>query len=51
MDASVNTKFLKWLNKKYGSLGINSDFCEKGKVMVDMIEYIKGVITVHAQMG
>ena len=54
MDSRVNDKFLKWLNKMYGQhgevtatrgkihdyLGMTFDFSVKGKVMVDMKDYM-----------
>lgn len=57
-DASVNDKFYKWLNEQYGQfgevtqhrgkvhdyLGMNFDFSEKGKVIVDMIAYVKAML-------
>ena len=53
--ASVNTKFLNWLNDKYGKfgevtatrgkvhdyLGMMFDFRTKGEVKIDMSEYVK----------
>ena len=58
VDKKVNDNFHKWLNKNYGSygevkatrgkkhdyLGMNFDFSEKGKVKIDMIEYVKSMI-------
>ena len=54
-DPSVNTKFLNWLNKKYGKfgkvvatrgkvhdyLGMTFDYRTKGKVKINMSDYIK----------
>ena len=56
--ACVNTAFLKWLNKKYGKhgevkatrgkrhdyLGMTIDFSTKGKVVIDMCDYIKNML-------
>ena len=53
--ASVNTNFLRWLNEKYGKygkvvatrgkvhdyLGMTFDYRTKGKVKIDMSDYIK----------
>ena len=58
MHPEVNDKFLKWLNKKYGSygevkakrgdvhdyLGMKLDFREKGKVKIDMTDYVKEMV-------
>ena len=55
---SVNDDFLKWLNKKYGNhgevkatrgkthdyLGMVFDFNQKGKVTVDMTEYVQAMV-------
>ena len=57
-NTQVNDKFEKWLNKKYGKhgkvtttrgkihdyLGMRFDFSEKGKVMIDMIEYMAAMV-------
>jgi hypothetical protein len=57
-DTKVNDEFLKWLNKMYGKvgevkatrgkvhdyLGMNFDFSEKGKVKIDMINYMKAMV-------
>ena len=54
-DPSMNTKFLNWLNKKYGKfgkvvatrgkvhnyLGMTFDYRMKGKVKLDMSDYVK----------
>ena len=54
-DANVNTKFLNWLNKKYGKfgevvatrgkvheyLGMTFDYRTKGKVKISMADYVK----------
>ena len=58
MHPEVNDEFLKWLNKKYGSygevkakrgdvhdyLGMKLDFREKGKVKIDMTDYVKEMV-------
>ncbi len=56
VDPKKVTKFGEWLSKTYGVsiathrgkvhdyLGMIFDFSEKGKVMINMIEYIKGII-------
>jgi hypothetical protein len=58
VDPKVNDKFLAWLDKKYGSygkvkasrgdkhtyLGMNFDFSQKGKVQIDMKEYVAEMI-------
>ena len=58
VDAAVNTKFLKWLNKMYGEfgevkatrgpkhdyLGMTFDFSQPGKVPIDMIDYINSMV-------
>ena len=58
MHPEVNDEFLKWLNKKYGSygevkakrgdvhdyLGMKLDFKEKGKVKIDMTDYVKEMV-------
>ena len=58
VDQKVNKDFLKWLNKKYGKhgevkatfgkkhdyLGMMFDFSEKGKVKIDMIDYVKSMV-------
>ena len=56
MEPAEVTKFGDWLSKTYGVsvathrgkvhdyLGMIFDFSEKGKVMVNMIEYIKTII-------
>jgi hypothetical protein len=58
IDPKVNDQFEKWLNSKYGSygnvkavrgprhdfLGMIFNFGEKGKVKVDMTEYVKNMI-------
>ena len=55
---SVNIKFKKWLNEKYGKygevtadhskyfnyLGVNYDLREKGVLKVDMIDYMKDMV-------
>jgi hypothetical protein len=54
VNSKVNDEFLKWLNKMYGGYGevkatrgplhdylsMTFDFSQKGKVIVDMIDYI-----------
>ena len=61
--ANVNTKFLKWLNKMYGTygevtatrgtkhefLGMTFDFSQKGKVIIDMIPYINAMVDDFSQ--
>ena len=58
VNASVNDEFYKWLNEQCGQcgevtqhqgkvhdyLGMNFDFSEKGKVIVDMIAYVKAML-------
>jgi hypothetical protein len=58
MDPKVNDDFEVWLNKMYGShgkvtstrgnihdyLGMTFDFSEKGKVMIDMIDYMSAMV-------
>ena len=58
VDRKVNDKILMWLNKMYGNhgevkatrgtvhdyLGMTSDFSEKGKVEVDMIDYMATMV-------
>jgi hypothetical protein len=58
VDPKVNDEFLIWLNKMYGSvaevkatrgkiheyLGMTFDFSEKGKVKIDMIDYMKAMV-------
>jgi hypothetical protein len=56
IDPKVNTKFGEWLSATYGVsvvthrgkvhdyLGMIFDFSQQGKEMVNMIEYIKGII-------
>ena len=58
VNASVNDEFYKWLNKMYGQygdvtqhrgkvhdyLGMNFDYSEKGKVKVDMIDYVAAML-------
>jgi hypothetical protein len=56
VDPKEVTKFGEWLSKTYGVsiathrgkvhdyLGMIFDFSEKGKVIINMIEYIKGII-------
>ena len=57
-DKRVNDRFLEWLNKMYGGygevkgtrgyihdyLGMTFDFSEKGKVKVDMIDYVSAMV-------
>ena len=59
VDKRVNDKFAAWLEKKYGEhgpvktkrgkvhdyLGIRFDFSKKGKVIVDMCDYMKKICT------
>ena len=58
VDSKVNTRFLKWLNKMYGShgevkatrgpihdyLGMTFDFSEPGKLKLDMIDYMSAMV-------
>jgi hypothetical protein len=58
MDPKVNDEFEKWLNKMYGDhglvtttrgdvhdyLGMTFDFSEKGKVKIDMIDYMEAMV-------
>lgn len=58
VNSKVNDEFLKWLNKMYGEfgevkatrgpvhdyLGMTFDFSQKGKVIVDMIDYITAMV-------
>ena len=58
MDSKVNDKFLKWLNKMYGTygevkatrgpihdyLGMTFDFSDPGKVKIDMIDYMNAMV-------
>ena len=58
IDPRVNDEFDVWLNKKYGAygavkctrgkihdyLGMKMDFTEKGKVKVDMSDYIESMV-------
>jgi hypothetical protein len=58
VDPKVNDEFHKWLNKMYGSygevkttrgkvhdyLGMTFDFSTEGKVIIDMIDYIKNMV-------
>ena len=58
VNPAVNDEFLIWLNKKYGGygkvkatrghvhdyLGMTFDFSEKGKVKIDMIDYMCGMV-------
>jgi hypothetical protein len=58
IDPQVNDEFLKWLNKMYGSygevkatrgkvhdyLGMTFDYSVKGKVKVQMIDYVEGML-------
>jgi hypothetical protein len=58
VDPKVNDEFYKWLNDMYGTygevksvrgdkhdyLGMTFDFSEKGKVKIDMADYIEGMI-------
>ena len=58
VNRKVNDVFLKWLNKKYGKygavkatrgkvhdyLGMTFDYSEKGKVKIDMIDYMASMI-------
>ncbi len=56
VDPKVNTEFGEWLSATYGVsvvshrgkvhdyLGMIMDFLQEGKVMVNMIEYIKSII-------
>jgi hypothetical protein len=58
VNSKVNDGFLKWLNKMYGGygevkatqgpvhdyLGMTFDFSRKGKVIVDLIDYITAMV-------
>jgi len=58
VDPQVNTNFLKWLNRMYGHhgavkatrgkvhdyLGMKFDFTEKGKVKIDMVDYMSSMV-------
>ena len=58
VDPEVNSRFRDWLDKKFGShskvvatrgkihnyLGMRFDFSEKGKVKIDMIDYMKAMV-------
>jgi hypothetical protein len=58
MDPHVNDEFEKWMNNKYGNhgpvvalrgnvhpyLGMTFDFSEKGKVKIDMIDYMEALV-------
>jgi hypothetical protein len=56
MDPRENTRFEDWLSKAYGVMGVAHqggvhdylgmifNFSVKGKVMINMIEYIKNII-------
>ena len=58
VDIKLNNKFLIWLNKIYGThgevkvtrgtvhnfLGMTSDLSEKGKVKVDIIDYMAAMV-------
>ena len=58
VDPDVNTKFLHWLNKMHGQhgevkatrgprhdyLGMIFDFSEKGKVKIDMTDYVTSMV-------
>jgi Reverse transcriptase (RNA-dependent DNA polymerase) len=58
IQSSVNSKFIKWLNKKYGGygevkatrgkvhdyLGMTFDFSEPGKVSVGMTDYVASMV-------
>ena len=58
MDPKVNDDFVKWLNKLYGNhgkvtvtrgdihdyLGMKFDFSVRGKVMIDMIDYMESMV-------
>jgi hypothetical protein len=60
VDPKVNDEFLKWLNEKYGDpkvapvkavrgkvhdyLAMKLDFSEKGKLKIDMSDYIKSMV-------
>jgi hypothetical protein len=58
MDPKVNDEFEEWLNHMYGShgkvtatrgdihdyLGMTFDFSEKGKVKIDMIDYMEAMV-------
>jgi hypothetical protein len=57
-DSKVNDQFDKWLQDNYGEhgevmiywgkiheyLGMELDFCEKGKVKISMIEYVENML-------
>ena len=58
VQSSVNSKFIKWLNKKYGSygevkatrgkvheyLGMTLDFSDPGKVSINMTDYVASMV-------
>ncbi|MGL4349163.1 MAG: reverse transcriptase domain-containing protein, partial [Plesiomonas shigelloides] len=58
MDPVVNDQFLEWLNRKYGTygqvkatrgnrhdyLGMTIDFSQSGKVIIDMRDYVAGML-------
>ena len=58
VDPQVNTKFLKWLNSKYGTygdvkatrgkihdyLGMQFDFSKSGMVIIGMVPYMKAMV-------
>ncbi len=57
-DPKVNDDFMNWLNKLYGNhgkvtvtrgdihdyLGMKFDFSVRGKVMIDMIDYMESMV-------
>jgi hypothetical protein len=49
VNKKVNGILMKWLNKKYGKFGavkatVTFDYSEKGKVKIDMIDYMASMI-------
>jgi hypothetical protein len=58
VNTNINDEFHKWMNKKYGDfgevkatrgkihdyLGMRFDFSEKGKVKIDMIDYVSSML-------
>ena len=58
VNPKINTEMVDWMNQKYGELGqvkctrgkvhdylgMTFDFSEQGKVKIDMIDYMKGMI-------
>ena len=64
VNRKVNDIFLKWLNKKYGKygavkatrgkvhnyLGMTFDYSEKGKVKIDMVDYMASIDDVSSEL-